>query len=524
VTRSHWQKPHEHPLYTLARNVSTRYLLIVTNVLIGLVMLRFNIQHLGAETYGLWMLAASVTAYFTVLDFGYGSAVVRYVAQFRARGDVRALNETLSTMAVVFAGLGVLCVTVAVVLAVLLPSVFNVTPAQVQPGRVVLLLIGLQVGLYFPFGIFGGVINGFEQYYVNNIVGLVANVTIAIVNVTVLSMGYGLVELVACSTLLRIAPLWVYRWNAYRVFPALEIRWRSFRRERLRELSGFSIYVAVSDWATRLTYATDAFFIGIFLNTVAMAVYAIAQRITDTLLTLTQQLHTFMMPAIVHRAVEGEIVRQRSLLVRATRFQLALALCLCGTVAALAGTLIETWLGPGWEDSALVTQLLAGVVVLRAAVAMPATVLQGTGEHKRVAVFSVCGAVANLILSVLFVRSWGIVGLAAATLTASALSAMLIFPRSCRAVGLSVASGCQTIVIPALWPALVATSWVLWVQSQVRDGVVSTLLILLGGGVIYTVLFLAFGIDRDERRWFRLLWQRLRPAQRLAARDVVGLP
>src|SRR5207237_10215047 len=70
---------------TVARNVSTRYLAIATEMLVGLVVLPFNVQHLGKQAYGLWILAASVTAYFSVLDLGYGGALVKFVAQYRAR-------------------------------------------------------------------------------------------------------------------------------------------------------------------------------------------------------------------------------------------------------------------------------------------------------------------------------------------------------------------------------------------------------------------------------------------------------
>jgi peptidoglycan biosynthesis protein MviN/MurJ (putative lipid II flippase) len=155
---------------------------------------------------------------------------------------------------------------------------------------------------------------------------------------------------------------------------------------------------------------------------------------------------------------------------------------------------------------------------------MPTTLLQGTGAHIAVALFSAGGAVANLILSVLFVRVWGVVGIAAATLVASSVVAVLVFPRSCQAVGLTAASGCQAIVVPAVWPALVATSWVVWVQSQLSHGVLSVLLTLVGGGIIYALLFLSFGIDADERRWLRVAGRRLLPAPQLAAGEVVRLP
>ncbi len=41
-----------------------------------------------------------------MLDLGYGGALVRFVAQYRAREDARSLNEVLSTLAVVYASIG----------------------------------------------------------------------------------------------------------------------------------------------------------------------------------------------------------------------------------------------------------------------------------------------------------------------------------------------------------------------------------------------------------------------------------
>lgn len=520
---SAWQ-PEEPAVVTMARNVSTRYVLIVVNVLIGLVMLRYNVQHLGPTTYGLWMLAASMAPYFAVLDFGYGSAVVRYVAEFRVRRDVRALNEVLSTMAYVLSAVGAVCFVLALVAVALFPYIFNVEPHQVQSGRLVLLMTSMQVALFFPFSIYGGVINGFERYYINNLVGLTFNITAAVVNVMVLQLGYGLLELVACTTILRILPLWIYRRNAYRVFPELRVERKYFRRDRLRELSGFSIYVAVVDWAGRLTYATDAFFLGVLMNTAAVAVFSVAQRISETLLTLTMQIHTFMMPAVVHRALDGEIDRQRSLMIRATRFQLAIAMCLCGGVAALAGVLIRTWLGAGWDDSVVVTQLLAAVVVLRALVAMPITVLQGTGDQRFVAIAASWSAAINLLLSVPFVRWWGVTGVAGATLVAAVVGAAIVFPRSCRAVGLGTWAGCGRIIVPTVWPAAVAMVLAVTMQRALGPGMMPALMTLLAAGTSYSGLFLLFGLDREERLWILSAIRRIAGTRSrlLAAGDVVG--
>ena len=46
----------------VARNLSTRYLAIATEAALGVIILPFNVAHLGTAAYGLWVLAASVTA------------------------------------------------------------------------------------------------------------------------------------------------------------------------------------------------------------------------------------------------------------------------------------------------------------------------------------------------------------------------------------------------------------------------------------------------------------------------------
>ena len=50
-----------------------------------------------------WMLVASMTAYFQLLDLGYGNGLVRHVTEADSKGDVDGMNEVLSTFVVVYA-------------------------------------------------------------------------------------------------------------------------------------------------------------------------------------------------------------------------------------------------------------------------------------------------------------------------------------------------------------------------------------------------------------------------------------
>jgi O-antigen/teichoic acid export membrane protein len=490
-------------LVTFARNVGSRYLGLAVNVLIGLLVLPINLAYLGSSAYGLWMLTASITTYFTAFDLGYGGAIVKFVAEYRAKNDIRGLNEILSTTYYLYCGIAVACYAAAIIVSFFLPSIFNLDAHQAQAAQIILLIVAANVALQFPFSVYGGVINGFQRYYLNNVIGTASNVVAALANVAVLWAGGGVVAVVAATTLVRVAPYWLYLKNARVVFPAMELRLSHVRKTRLKQVTGFSVYIAIIDWAGRLNYTIDTITIGIFLNTSAVAVYAVAQRLSESLLRLTHQMHTFLFPAVVHSEAVGARELQARMFVHASRLQLAVSIALCGAVAAVAPVLIPAWIRrAGFEESALLTQLLAYVVVARAWMAMPATVLKATNRPRFVAVTSSWCAVANVLLSVVLVRLIGLPGVALGTvIPVTVLAAAVLFPAGCHAAGLTTWQGYRRIVWPAAWPAIVFPG-VMALRPLAAHHLVAVLALMCAGALGYTALFFAAGLERDERAWF----------------------
>src|SRR5688500_8170330 len=303
-------------------------------------MLPFNVAHLGQAAYGLWVLVASITVYFSMFDLGYGVAQVRFAAKYRAQGDVKALNEITSTMFCVFSGIGLLTFLVAGVIALNLDSFFELTPAQVRTGQIVLLFISAYVALGFPVSVFGGIVNGFQRQYMNGAVAFVTAIVVALVNVAVLLAGYGLPELVAATTGVRILSYLAYALNAYRVFPPLRIRPWLFKRERLREVTGFSVFILIIDLANKLNYSTDTIVIGAFMGTAAVAVWAVAQRLIEIVQRITDQLNAVLFPVVVDSSTVERVDKLQKILIQGTRLSLAMVVPLATVLGLTARPLV----------------------------------------------------------------------------------------------------------------------------------------------------------------------------------------
>lgn len=500
---SSWAHVPGGQLATVARNVGTRYLAIATETLIGLLMLPFNLSHLGTAEYGLWVLLGSLTVHFSTLELGYGSGLVKFVAQYRAQRDPRALNEIASTLFFVFSGLGILAYAVVIGVAFNLDHLFNITPAQAQTGQWVLLIIGIYVALNFPFSVYGGIISGFQRYDVNSVQAVITSVIVAMVNYGVLKAGYGLVPLVATTTTVRVAAYFVYRRNAFRVFPPLQIRPSLFRRDRLREVTGFSVYASMIDWANKLNYQMDQVVIGIFLGSTYVAVWAPAERIISGVQRLTNQLNGVLFPTIVDSDASRRDERLQQILLQGTRLSLAMVVPVAVSLIMLADPLVHAWLRRNADKMAgciPVLQILAVAVAIRVGNSTGTTLLKGAGEHRLVAWVNMGTGVVNAILSVLLIHAFGLTGVAWGTLIPiAAASFFILYPAACRRVGLPLSRAVAQSVLPAVWPAF-AVAGVLAITRHISSGTLLAVALQAAlGGVVYVALFFTVAIGKRDR-------------------------
>ena len=488
---------------SIARNVGTRYVAFGVDAMLGLLMLPFNVEHLGKPLYGLWILTAALTTSFTLLDGGYGGALVRFVARYRSSRDRTGLNQILSTLFVIYSVIGLTVVAISLLLVQHVDRIFTIDAGQVPIARQVLLIISAFVGIRFACSVFGGVVVGFQQYHRNNITSIVTSIAVAAVNVAVLKAGFGLVELVVAATAVRLVGLLFLRRNAYRAFPGLRIRLTDFSMTRLREVSGFSVYMLLLDLGYKLNYSSDTLVLAAFLNTSAVALWAPAQRLTELLTRLTNQLNEALFPYVVDIDTARRTARLRETFIQGTRLSFATVLPLAGGVAMMAHPLVERWIGPSFSETARILQVLTALVVLRVGVATSNTILKGAGEHQRLAAYVGLTGVANIVLSIALVKPYGLIGVAIGTVVPVTLMALFVnFPRACRRVGVTPSRALRQAVWPALWPAFVM---VLFLRLARPVGGVSLAAVgvkLMLGALIYEAVFLGMAIGADERRWY----------------------
>ena len=85
------------------------------------VMLRI----LGQSEYGLYSLSNSVISYLTLLTFGFGSTIIRYLAKYRAEGNKEAVQKTFGLFLCLYSIAAILVMLVGTCLSFNVEEIFH---------------------------------------------------------------------------------------------------------------------------------------------------------------------------------------------------------------------------------------------------------------------------------------------------------------------------------------------------------------------------------------------------------------
>jgi len=482
-------------------NIASNYLRVIVGIAVMFFLIPFMVSRLGMDMFGLWSLIFAVVGLFGLLDLGFATAAMKYVAELTASGDHARRNEVLATLLVVYSVLGAICLVLVAILAGPASGWFDLAPDRAQPFTIALWLIGTVVAINFPASLVKAILIGSGRMHLVNAIELVITLVNAALIVILLEAGFGLVGVaIATAATMLLGPL-VMLPLAIRLTPGLSASPRLFSRARVRELLGFSVYFFIANVAMLVILRIDPVVIKMFLALSAVAVYAVAAKIAEYTYLLNKQFSNALMPLVSQSKGAGDTEIVRRILVDGTRFLLAVAVPFIALLFFYADAILIRWMGQEFAEAAPLLRILLLAVLFSSVQLNAANVLGMTGEHRFVAFAMGGSAILNLILSIILIQTFGLTGVALGTLLATLVGEfLLVVPRACREQGLGVADFLRHAIwptIPALIPTLGAAALMAYAQPPNNFG-----WIILEGGIaalLYYATFYRTGLSGWER-------------------------
>jgi len=261
----------------ILKNVGSSWSALGTNVLVGIFLSPLILHRLGDAAYGIWVLIFSVTGYYGLFDLGIRSSIIRYVSKYTATGEDEKLARFVNTSLFAYTMIGAVTMTLTVVLSSHVETVFRIPAGMHSQSHILLLLVGAAVSLGFPLGVFGGMLEGLQRFYILNWTSIGSTLLRAALIVHFLNRGYGLITVALITVGLPVVSSIVRAVVIFRLRP-VPLGLRYIDKESFRHMATYGGTTFLVIVAGQLRFRTDELVLGRMMSTSAPASWTIPRN------------------------------------------------------------------------------------------------------------------------------------------------------------------------------------------------------------------------------------------------------
>lgn len=482
------------------------YVLLGLNTLIGLLYTPFLLRMLGKSEYGLYSLAASVIAYLTVLDLGFGNAIVRYTAKFRAEGKKEEQYEMFGMFFLLYLVISLIAFIVAMIMVWNVDAIFdaNMTAGEVSRMRIILLLMAFNLAFTFPMSIWGSIITAYEDFVFQKLINIARTLLNPLVMVGLLFWGYKAVALVVVTTIFNVLTLsvnYIYCKRKLRV----KLYFKRFKWGFLKEVSIYSFWIFLNAIMDRIYWSSGQFILGIYQGTASVAVYAVAIQLKDMFFLFSTAISSVFLPRVTSMVTQGVSEREISdLFIKTGRIQYLIMAFILVSFILFGQSFIDLWAGRSYIEAYTIALLFFIPVTVPLIQNLGITILMARNQMRFRCVLYVIIAISSLFVSVPLAKMYGGIGCAIATALALILGqviAMNIYYQ--RVIHLDILRFWREIGKMSVAPLVVGILGYFVLRRVEINTMLSFLMSVLVFGFVYLLVVWNVGMNSFERNLFK---------------------
>lgn len=482
--------------------VVLNYVIIGLNALVGLLYTPYMLRMMGQSEYGLYSLVTSVIAYLTIMDFGFGNAVIRYTARFRAQGKTQEQSEMFGMFMVLYTVIGFLAFIAGLVLYFNVDAMFGntMTADELDKARIMMLILTFNLAVTFPFSIYNSIITAYEDFVFQKLLNVIRIILNTVVMICLLKMGYKAIAMVIVHTVFNLLTLlmnYIYCKHKLRV----KFIYRKFKWGFLKEVAIYSFWIFLNAIMDKIYWGTGQFVLGAVSGTTAISIFAVGITLSGMYMSFSTAISSVFLPKVSAMVAKNSSEKEISdLFIRTGRIQyIVMAFILSGFII-FGKDFIRIWAGPEYGDTYIITLMFFVALLFPLIQNMGITVLQARNQMKFRSILYIIIAVVSLGLQIILAKKFEGIGCAIAISGALILGQGLI---------MNIYYHCkQHIDILKFWKEILKMSVIpiiltglgIYLLKNIEISTVQSLfLAIIVFSVVYVPLFWFFSMSRDER-------------------------
>jgi O-antigen/teichoic acid export membrane protein len=340
--------------------ITLSYLSMIIGNIVSIIYTPIMLRLLGQSEFGLYNLVASIVAYLGILNFGFGSAYMRYYSRYKVQNEENKIATLNGMFLIIFSAIGLIAVIAGTILAVNSKVIFGsaLTNTELTRAKILMIILVVNLAISFPNIVFTSHIAANERFVFQKLLELIKVIINPFIVLPILILGYGSIGMVLMTTILNVTTEVV---NIIYSIKKLNMRFsfKNFDFKLMREMTLFSSFIFINLLTDQINWNVDKFILGRYHGTISVAIYGLAAQLNTYYLSLSTAISTVFIPR-VHRLVSNSDnnVELTNLFTKIGRVQFIILSLVLGFFIFFGRPFINMWASKNYDGSYPIALLL----------------------------------------------------------------------------------------------------------------------------------------------------------------------
>lgn len=398
------------------------YISNICSMFSSIIITPIIINFIGNQEYGLYSLVYSIMGYFSVLDFGFGNAMIRYVSKTKAeKKDDKNIN---SLFLIIYSIIGIITLVIGIIIYFNLSNIFgnSLTSEELSKANVMMIIFLIGTAISFPLSVFDSYVLANEKFIFLKIVNLIKIIMNPVLIMCMLLLGYKSISLVVTYTILNLMTHILYAvYSLIKLKMSFTFNIRKINFSIFKEITMYSFWVFLNIIVDTVFNNTDQVILGIVSGTVAVSIYAVANQIKNANNAFSTAISGLFLPKITKLLTLNKKDEINETFISVSKIQLYIMLLILSGFFIFGKAFITLWVGNEYMDAYYIVLWLIGPSIIPLTQNLGISVIQAMNKHKFRSIVYIIIAVLNVIISIPLARKYAGVGAAIGSAIANLL-------------------------------------------------------------------------------------------------------
>lgn len=465
------------------------YVSIFVNTIIQLLYTPLLIKMLGQSEYGLYSLVASIIGYLTVLDLGFGNAIVVYTAKYREQKEYDKEKKLHGMFNIIFKMIGVFAALLGIVLFFNVNNIFGnkMTDIELHKMQIMMLILSFNLFLTFSFAIYNSIISAYEKFVFQKITAVIHSILTPLMMIPCLFLGFKSIVLCIIITITNTLMLLANYYYCTKKIN-VKVKYFGFDKKIFRIIIGYSVWIFLGTIVDKVNWSVDNFVLGAVSGTIAVSIYTIAATLNQLFISLSTAISGVLLPKmskLVANKVDSSILTNE--MIKVGRIQNYIIFFMCSSLVLFGKDFIILWAGKEFESSYYVALFLIIPICIPLIQNLGISIMQAMNKIKFKSITTMIMSVFNILISIFLAKKYGAIGAASGTCISLIICNIIIMNiYYYRALKLDMIKFWKSIfnqIFPFVIPIIIS---VIIINISCFSGIIKILVI----GGIYSILYL----------------------------------